>query len=103
MLILINSPYLLSTGSNSISIDELNDDYQESRRDRIGSLIYSVLQAKDYPSTEILDLLSESGIPKRTAMRVKHDLGIESIKKGNAWYWHLPGNTISNTEEGDEL
>jgi len=89
-------------GKYEVFDDELNDDYPESRRDRIGSLIYSVLQTKDYPSTEILDLLSESGIPKRTAMRVKHDLGIESIKKGNAWYWHLPGNTISITEEGDE-
>ena len=90
-------------GQYEVFEEELDDDYPENRRDRIRNLICSVLQARDYPSTEILDLLSEAGISKRTAMRVKHDLGVESIKKGNVWYWHLSGNTISITEEGDEL
>ena len=72
-----------------------------NRRDRVGRLLESVLRTRDYPSSEILELLSEAGIPRRTAMRVKHDLGIESIKKANVWYWHWPVEECV-TDKGDE-
>jgi len=30
------------------------------------------------------------GIGRRTVESAKKDLGIESYKQGNEWYWHLP-------------
>lgn len=90
-------------GSYDVCDDDYSDVHPENRRDMIASLLCSVLQEKDYPSSEMLELLSEAGIPKRTAMRVKSDVGIESIKKGNAWFWHLPGRVGSITEEGAEV
>lgn len=90
-------------GNYDVYVDEAEDEQPESRRNMIANLLCSVLRDKDYPSCEVLELLSEAGIPKRTAMRVKSDIGIESIKKGNAWFWHLPGNVGSITKEGAEV
>lgn len=41
-------------------------------------------------SRHILNEAEKQGIKKRTLMRVKSELGIESVKSNNIWQWRYP-------------
>ena len=56
----------------------------------------TALLMEDQPSTKVLEQAKELGISKRTLESAKKELGVESYRSGNSWYWHLPD------EEGEE-
>ena len=68
----------------------------ESKSDRAAIIIKIALSAGCRQASEVFDLCEQNDICPKTVKRVKHDMGIETFKKGKQWYWRLP-----NTEDGD--
>ena len=59
----------------------------------------AALLMEDQPSTVVLTQAKEIGISKRTLESAKKELGVESYRSGNSWYWHLPkGEEQSDAE-----
>ena len=55
----------------------------------VTELIASMLAEGDIPSTDVLERMATYGVSDRTVYKVKRLLGIESYRKGRAWYWRL--------------
>lgn len=51
----------------------------------------TALLMEDQPSTKVLEQAKELGISKRTLESAKKEMGVESYRSGNSWFWHLPG------------
>lgn len=51
------------------------------------AVIISMLRNGPTPSAEIFDSMKNLGLSERSAYKIKSDLGIESYKDGNIWYW----------------
>ncbi len=89
-------------GYYEITEEDTEDFSSEPRRYSIAKQIIELLSGQDYPSTEILEMLGEIGVSRRTAYRVKQSIGVEAYKKGNTWFWRLPSNAeIKEETEGD--
>ena len=76
----------------------------ESGRTPIVRQLRTLLSDRDYVSTEILDILANTGVPRRTAFRAKQDAGVETYRVGTKWFWHLPRSTEQEVivDRGDE-
>lgn len=72
----------------------LMDDEQatptQMNREQVVQRMKDLLSERDYVSTEILGILLDDGVPRRTAFRAKQDAGIETYRVGNTCYWRLP-------------
>jgi hypothetical protein len=60
------------------------------KSDKATGMLLGCLTGKDASAVEIEKLIGPSGIGRRTFMKAKAELGIQSIKKADGWYWHLP-------------
>lgn len=90
------------SGCYEASEEKHMETVSETRRGQIARYLQDLLQIRDYSSQEILDKLAQIGVPRRTAFRVKQDLGIESYKKGTVWFWRLSNETKpTGTAKGD--
>jgi predicted ATP-dependent serine protease len=64
-------------------------------------IIKEMLEKEPIESADIIKRMNELKISKRTAMKVKQILGIESRKIGQKWYWSLPETGC--VEDGEEI
>ena len=78
-----------------------NDVYQESeeteaelpateKRTTCADVLIEMLADGPMPSVELLELLTNLGVSKRTLYTIKKELGISSYRKSGTWYWELP-------------
>lgn len=58
--------------------------------DQARACLELLLTVDDMKSNEVYERMQTIGIGRRTVESAKKDLGIESYKQGNEWYWHLP-------------
>ena len=71
-------------------MDESQDSAVQMNREQVVQRMKDLLSERDYVSTEILGILLDYGVPRRTAFRAKQDAGIETYRVGNICYWRLP-------------
>ncbi|NCB93787.1 MAG: AAA family ATPase [Clostridia bacterium] len=73
--------------------DALKTDEQDAlpntKADKAAFCIKEMLKSTDMASKEIMERLSELGISKRTAEKVKKEMGVYSYRLGGNWYWSL--------------
>jgi hypothetical protein len=62
----------------------------ETVADRTRELLLSILADGPVPTSEVLDALKAHGISERTYRRVKREMSLVSVKKGNSWLTSLP-------------
>ena len=62
---------------------------RNSKVERAKEHIRMILKDNDMYGAEILDRLQKLGISKRTVTTAKSELGVETYKNGNVWFWHL--------------
>ena len=58
--------------------------------DRAKACLEMLLYDDDLKSNEVYERLTSLGISRRTIESAKKELGIESFKQGNEWFWHMP-------------
>ena len=63
--------------------------HHESKVERAKEHIRMMLKDNDMYGAEILNRLQKIGISKRTVTTAKSELGVETYKNGNVWFWHL--------------
>ena len=49
-----------------------------------------LLENGKLPQNEIMEIMKEENISKRTIDEVKKKIGIKSLKISDKWYWELP-------------
>ncbi len=75
-------------GDYEITAEELL--HGESKSSKVKKLIMELTESYDYISSkDLLDMVKERGISKRTLDTVKSELAIGAKKKNNVWYWDL--------------
>lgn len=52
-------------------------------------IINEILEEEDVPGADILKRLKLMGISERTVNSAKKEIGVESYKRDNVWFWHL--------------
>lgn len=62
---------------------------RSSKVERAKEHIKMMLKDNDMYGAEIVDRLQKLGISKRTVTTAKSELGVETYKNGNLWFWHL--------------
>jgi len=68
----------------------INEDSTLLRKgEHTGEMLVDLLSTGPVPSAEIISLMINKGISKRTIYSAKKDLGICSIKKNGIWMWQL--------------
>lgn len=75
-------------------------DYRPPRMgklDRAKDLLRLMLSTNDMASTEVFERMGQLGFSERTIKSAKKDLGIDTYRKGGAWYWR----SISVTQLSD--
>ena len=75
-------------------------DYRPPRMgklDRAKDLLRLMLSTNDMASTEVFERMGQLGFSERTIKSAKKDLGIDTYRKGGAWYW----KSISVTQLSD--
>ena len=80
------------------------DDSVFSHTDKLSQAkkyLLRILNEKDLPSKQIYEMLEQLDIKKRTVEMAKKEVGIQTYRKNNAWYWRLP-DTQSVEETIDE-
>ena len=83
-------------GVSEISANQLLNcsdlpDYKPTKLDQVGATLQDVFQnADEILCQQIYDFFLENSISKRTVDEAKKKLGIQSAKRGNAWYWLRP-------------
>ena len=85
---------------NDVDLTLMADDHGatgQMNREQVVHHMTDLLSERDYVSTEILGILLDYGVPRRTAFRAKQDAGIETYRVGNTCYWRLP----KEEEQGD--
>ena len=85
---------------NDVDLTLMADDHGatgQMNREQVVQRMTDLLSERDYVSTEILGILLDYGVPRRTAFRAKQDAGIETYRVGNTCYWRLP----KEEEQGD--
>lgn len=61
----------------------------ESKQELAIRIIGEILEDEDARCSEVLNKLKLMGISERTAKSAKKELGVESYKRDNIWFWHL--------------
>lgn len=56
---------------------------------RTERMLRELLGSGDVPSKSVLDIVRDKGISERTARSAAKNIGVRSIRKGNAWYWSI--------------
>lgn len=69
------------------------------KRDQATQMLIALLDDGVTESREIIDRLEEAGISRRTILKAKKDLELESVRRGGIWFWCTPQ---INDEEGEE-
>jgi hypothetical protein len=79
------------SGTSNISAEELasGSGCQPTKKAQATELLFELLSAGEKPCTEIYEYFDELGIGRRTVDNAKKELGIQSKRKGDAWYWIL--------------
>lgn len=83
-------------GVSEISANQLLNcgdlpDYKPTKLDQVCATLQDVFQSADeILCQQIYDFFLENSISKRTVDEAKKKLGIQSAKRGNAWYWLRP-------------
>lgn len=83
---LVNS--LSSSGSNRT----------ETKQEQAKDILIDLLSEGGKPQQEVMKVMRQYDISKRTAENAKAELGIMSIKVGSAWLWRLPGKKQRNIQ-----
>ena len=66
-------------------------DYKPTKLNQVCATLQDVFQSADeILCQQIYDFFLENSISKRTVDEAKKKLGIQSAKRGNAWYWLRP-------------
>ncbi len=77
-------------GEYDISVDELLSGERKGQKTRSAAdFLKDILADGQKPCTEIDEAAKERGIKKKTLWNAKKELGVDSIKIGNQWYWML--------------
>ena len=78
-------------GECEVNIDELLQQNTSSvaKKETAAEYLRALLINNDIQSTVIFEKLDMLGISHRTVQAAKKEMGIQSYRKGNAWYWHL--------------
>ena len=63
--------------------------HKESKLERAKEHIRMMLKDNDMYGEEIQSRLQKLGIGRRTVTKAKVELGVETYKNGNVWFWHL--------------
>ena len=78
-------------GEYDISADELlngDDKGQKSRKAK--EFLLEILADGGMSQKKILEEAAKRGIKGKTLRNAKSELEVDSIKRGNQWYWVLP-------------
>ena len=59
------------------------------KKKRAEKLLRSILSIQDIPSANIICKMEQVGIRERTTRAEGKAIGVNSVKNGNVWYWHL--------------
>lgn len=59
------------------------------KKKRAEKLLRSILSIQDIPSANIICKMEQMGISERTTRAAGKAIGVNSVKKGSVWYWHL--------------
>ena len=93
------SSFLISLGVSEKTADEIlrNQDFiadigrPDTRLQEAKAVIEEMLAAGTaVPAEDCEAILAKNGIRRSTAQSAKRELGIESIRMQNQWYWKLP-------------
>lgn len=78
-------------GECEINIDELlqQNTCNIAKKETAEEYLRNLLLGNDVQSSVIFEKLNVMGISHRTVQAAKKEMGIQSYRKGNAWYWHL--------------
>ena len=78
-------------GEYEITSEELLSGSKKGRKSKDAKeFLEHQLENGEKESRHILNEAEKQGIKKRTLMRVKSELGIESVKSNNIWQWRYP-------------
>ena len=78
-------------GEYDISADELlNGDGKGQKSRKAKEFLLEILADGGMSQKKILEEAAKRGIKGRTLRNAKSDLEVDSIKRGNQWYWVLP-------------
>jgi hypothetical protein len=76
---------------------------RERKTEKAERILRKMLSGNDMPVSGILEIMTDAGISDRTANTIKKQMGIESYKIGNKWYWSLPeGDCVTKETEADD-
>lgn len=65
-------------------------------------LLQELLKDGEMPFNELANIAAEEDIGKRTLRTAKASLKVESVKKGDAWYWRLPTNQENRGDSNEK-
>lgn len=82
------------------SIRPEDADYRPPRMgklDRAKDLLRLMLSSDDMASAEVFERMGQLGFSERTIKSAKKDLGVDTYRKGGAWYWkHITVTQMSD-------
>ena len=90
-------------GEFEINMDDLYNDSgseHESQSDRAKKFIQTVLADGPVEATTIMEMAGEKDISPRTLKRAKSELGVNSVKRNDKWYWEMPIESRFTNDEG---
>ena len=67
-------------------------DLKMNKQEQTAKMLRDLLRNGPVKASDIRLAFSSDEISERTLMLTKKYLGIESFRKGGAWYWKIPGN-----------
>ena len=62
-----------------------------SKGDRAAEFLEELLADGPHRAQEVFALADDAGISGRTLKRAKRELGVQSAKRDDGWWWSLPG------------
>jgi AAA domain len=72
-----------------------------AKADEAKMFLAETLKGGPAPARQVVEEGEGAGYSKRTLERAKADLGVESIKRGNEWFWSLPDQDRQDLRRGD--
>ena len=76
-------------------------DGNRAKVDDAKMFLAKILKGEPVLATRVLEVGEAARFSKRTLERAKADLGGESIKRGNEWFWSLPDQGRQDLRRGD--
>ena len=79
-------------GKCDIDVTTLDDSIfsQPDKLEQAKTYLMRILKDGDLPSTQIYEMLARLNIKERTANTAKKEVGVQTYRKNNTWYWRLP-------------